>query len=368
MNLSLIYPTISLPIITISMVITQTQIEKVWEKQLKDWCHHLFIILCFTTFYILQTVCIANVTIFTFKAIAYMYVIPPIMVLRNKQHIWWFLLFITPLIPLLIDLDLKRYSFINIPATLLQISSIALICFILNHCQNLSYQVKYIIALYSGSLIHFVRLYIENELHLTFLIALTIGTTVTIIGESWRYYFESQHEEAIAKLHYESTRDELTGLLNFRAFTQEMKNLSKRPNITNTYIGAIDIDHFKVINDTYGHLNGNIVLHTFSKKLKHEIDKAFAPNCFVYRFGGDEFSIVIFNANPEQIIAALNNVEQYFRDNFIKLPDNKTKIKFSFSCGFTKHLSNEHFYDTLERADNLVYKVKNNGRGKILTD
>ncbi|MCT7881629.1 MAG: hypothetical protein N4P84_08915, partial [Lactobacillus crispatus] len=61
--------------------------------------------------------------------------------------------------------------------------------------------------------------------------------------------------------------------------------------------------------------------------------------------GGDEFSIVIFNANPEQIIAALNNVEQYFRDNFIKLPDNKTKIKFSFSCGFTKHLSNEHFYN-----------------------
>ena len=125
--------------------------------------------------------------------------------------------------------------------------------------------------------------------------------------------------------------------------------LSKRPNITNTYIGAIDIDHFKVINDTYGHLNGNIVLHTFSKKLKHEIDKAFAPNCFVYRFGGDEFSIVIFNANPEQIIAALNNVEQYFRDNFIKLPDNKTKIQFSFSCGFTKHLSNEHFYNALER-------------------
>ena len=201
MNLSLIYPTISLTIITISMVITQTQIEKVWEKQLKDWCHHLFIILCFTTFYILLTVCIANVTIFTFKAIAYMYVIPTIMVLRNKQHIWWFLLFITPLIPLLIDLDLKRYSFINIPATLLQISSIALICFILNHCQNLSYQVKYIIALYSGIIIHFVRLYIENELHLTFLIALTIGTTVTIIGESWRYYFESQHEEAIAKLH-----------------------------------------------------------------------------------------------------------------------------------------------------------------------
>lgn len=103
-------------------------------------------------------------------------------------------------------------------------------------------------------------------------------------------------------------------------------------------------------------------------KLKHEIDKAFAPNCFVYRFGGDEFSIVIFNANPEQIIAALNNVEQYFRDNFIKLPDNKTKIKFSFSCGFTKHLSNEHFYNTLERAADLVYKVKNNGRGKILTD
>ena len=94
MNLSLIYPTISLPIITISMVVTQTQIEKVWEKQLKDWRHHLFIILCFTTFYILQIVCIANVTIFTFKAIAYMYVIPTIMVLRNKQHIWWFLLFI----------------------------------------------------------------------------------------------------------------------------------------------------------------------------------------------------------------------------------------------------------------------------------
>lgn len=368
MILSFIYPTIFLPIITISMVVAQTQIEYLWEKQLKDWRHHLFIVFCFTAFYIVQTLCIANVTIFTFKAIAYMYVIPTIMVLRNRQHIWWFLLFITPLIPLLIDLDLKRYAFINVPASLLQVSVIALACFILNRCQNLSYQVKYVIALYCGNFIHYARLSIENQLHLNFVIALLIGTTVTIICEGWRYYFQNKHNESIAKLHYESKRDALTGLLNFRAFDQEMKKLSKRSTITNTYVGVIDIDHFKEVNDTYGHLNGNIVLHTFSQKLKHEIDQAFLPNCFVYRFGGDEFAIVIFNANPEQILAILNNVERYFRNNLIKIPHSKTRIKLSFSCGLTKHLSNEAFYHTLERADNLVYKVKNSGRGKILTD
>ena len=81
MNLSLISPTISLPIITISMVVTQTQIEKVWEKQLKDWRHHLFIILCFTTFYILQTVCIANVTIFT---------VEQLLICMSFQQLWYY--------------------------------------------------------------------------------------------------------------------------------------------------------------------------------------------------------------------------------------------------------------------------------------
>lgn len=72
-----------------------------------------------------------------------------------------------------------------------------------------------------------------------------------------------------------------------------MRKLSKEKETTPILMAILDIDHFKKVNDTYGHLNGNVVLSTFSERLRAEVHDAFDPNCAVYRFGGEEFTIVI---------------------------------------------------------------------------
>lgn len=368
MIFKLIYPAIFLPAITISMVVAQIQIENTLGSGLKDWQHHLLITWGFAIFYLIQVFCIANVTVFTLNIIAYIYVIPIIMVLRNRYHIWWLLMLLTPLVSASIYINLNRYPLVSLLTSLFQIVLVILMCWILIKCRHVSYRHKVTIAIYGDALIHFGRLYIENALTMPFVIAILLGSTITIIAEHQRYSFERKHNEELAKLHYESKRDELTGLLNFRAFDQEMKTLSHQTNITNTYIGAIDIDHFKEVNDTYGHLTGNAVLRTFSKKIRYDLYKKFAPYCSIYRFGGDEFTIVVSNADTKDLTELLNNVEKYFHENPIEIPNSKKTINFSFSCGFTKRLPNEDLYHTLKRADNLVYEVKNSGRGKILTD
>lgn len=368
MIFKLIYPAIFLPAITISMVVSQIQIENTLGSSLKEWRHHLLIVWGFATFYLIQIFCIANVTVFTLNIIAYIYVIPVIMVLRNRYHIWWLLMLLTPLVSASIYINLNRYPLASLAASLLQIVLVILMCWILIKCKHMSYRNKVTIAIYGDAFIHFLRLYIENALTTPFVIAVLLGSTITIIAEHQRYHFERKHNEELAKLHYESKRDELTGLLNFRAFDQEMKTLSHQTGINNTYVGAIDVDHFKKVNDTYGHLIGNVVLRTFSKKIRYDLYKNFVPYCSIYRFGGDEFTIVVSNANSEKLAEVLNNVEEHFRKNPIEIPNNKDTVNFSFSCGFTKRLPNEELYHTLERADTLVYKAKNSGRGKILTD
>lgn len=365
MLFNLIYPAIFLPAITISMIVSQIQIEDTLGSSLKDFRHHFLVVCSFATFYLIQVFCIANVTVLTLNIIAYIYVIPIIMVLRGHNRIWWLLLLLTPLVSATIYLNLNRYHLVNVLTSIFQIAAIILMCWILTNLHHMSYGTKVIIAIYGDAFFHFIRLYFLDTLTVPFVIAILIGSTITIIAERQRYHFEQKHNEELAKLHFESIRDELTGLYNFRAFAQEMK---KQYNLEETYIGAIDIDHFKEVNDTYGHLSGNVVLRTFSNKIKFELYQNFSPYCAIYRFGGDEFTIVVSNTNAEKLESVLNSVEQYFRENPINIPNSQNKIDFSFSCGFTKCLPNEDFYHTLERADDLVYKVKKNGRGRILTD
>ena len=138
------------------------------------------------------------------------------------------------------------------------------------------------------------------------------GTFFIIIAENSRMYYEQKQKEEIEKLHYESVRDDLTGLLNYRAFDEEMQGLSKDESNMPIFIAVLDIDHFKQVNDTYGHLNGNTVLSTFSKKLKLDIHHNFDPHCAVYRFGGEEFTILIKTKDNTKIIKILNSINKYY--------------------------------------------------------
>ena len=123
-----------------------------------------------------------------------------------------------------------------------------------------------------------------------------------------------------------------------------------------------DIDHFKKVNDTYGHECGDVVLSTFAKIL----DKSTREIDLVGRYGGEEFiAVVHFNLDRE-LLQFLKRVKTIVTENSFIYQDKKLKI--TFSAGVTIRDKYPTYDIALQKADALLYKAKESGRNKILLD
>ncbi|MCR4942613.1 MAG: GGDEF domain-containing protein [Campylobacter sp.] len=166
--------------------------------------------------------------------------------------------------------------------------------------------------------------------------------------------FTSEYEE----LERISKHDPLTGLLNRRSLEEIIRKrtiIYKQPN---TIVLLGDIDNFKNINDTYGHECGDKILKGVSKALRH----TFRRSDIISRWGGEEFLIVIPNANIEFIHnlsdRLLKNVNQ------IKLP-NGASVAITFGmCVYLNGIDDE-FESVVEKADKLLYKGKRKGKDRV---
>ena len=365
MLLQILNPSIFLPLVVASMIVAQIHLENYQNDDIK--IHHKKYLSNFyiVFIYLAQEICIIELTLQNINVIAFTFIIPITMILRNRNKLWWGLLAITPTIIVIMNICLKQYQFVTWGTTLLPLALTAIICFVLLHWNKPPYYIKYTIALSANFLIHVLVLTLEHHLEFDFVISLLLGNCFIILTETSRHHYEVKQQEEIAKLHYESIRDDLTGLVNYRAFDQDLKNLSHAEDSTPVLLAILDIDHFKNVNDTYGHLNGNVVLRAFSRELSSKVHHNFGPNCEVYRFGGEEFTIIVKDDSYAKVIKLLNNLNEYFASHPVKTPDGQ-QIYFSFSGGLTRHLEDETFNQTLARADTLVYQAKNLGRRRIL--
>ncbi|MEE9332242.1 MAG: GGDEF domain-containing protein [Methylophilaceae bacterium] len=164
----------------------------------------------------------------------------------------------------------------------------------------------------------------------------------------------------------ENERDSLTGLLNRKTFDQKISSIiaellsrKKEPNADaneSAYLAIFDIDHFKRVNDAYGHLAGDEVLLLFSR-LTH---KNFRDDDLLFRFGGEEFIGIFKCANDETISVILNRFRQV-----IAHYDFPKTGKVTVSCGFTKIEALDIPSKTIDRADMALYHAKNNGRNQV---
>lgn len=168
-----------------------------------------------------------------------------------------------------------------------------------------------------------------------------------------------------------SERDTLTGLLNRKTFDDSfMKATSDlQPSQDDTdderrtcggvcgyWIGVIDIDHFKRVNDRYGHLIGDEVLLLLSRLMA----RSFRLHDRLYRFGGEEFLVLMRCRNEEDAALALerfrSHTEQY---EFPQIG------RVTVSIGFTAVRSGDTPSGAFERADQAVYHAKQNGRNQV---
>lgn len=160
---------------------------------------------------------------------------------------------------------------------------------------------------------------------------------------------------------YLSLTDALTGLYNRRHFNAELERefmRSKRYG-GDLCIAIIDIDFFKKINDTYGHLCGDYVL----KEVAYLILENFRKTDMVFRYGGEEFVVLMTETSLENSLIPLERLRKTIENNNFIFKGEKIKVTISIGAETNHTESTEEF---LNNADKALYKAKQNGRNQTV--
>lgn len=162
------------------------------------------------------------------------------------------------------------------------------------------------------------------------------------------------------QLKKESEEDPLTGLANRRKFTKTALELLENNDKKNTTtLILIDLDHFKRVNDTWGHPTGDLVLVEVAKVLRD-----CAPEqALATRIGGEEFAVIYQAEQPEEIQALLTSMQDRIRELVIQTEDGQS-IKVTASFGVSSAI-NDTLDILLSDADKALYKAKSKGRDCI---
>ena len=158
--------------------------------------------------------------------------------------------------------------------------------------------------------------------------------------------------------------DSLTGVANRYALNEYIKLLENQPTqFSETCLMVIDIDHFKQVNDVYGHLMGDQVIQFVAEKLKENI----RTSDLLVRYGGDEFIVLIENVGMERALKIAEKIraeiyEAKSVDN-LRCPDLKVSISISISIGVA--IGATSWMALLEKADRALFQAKEQGKNKV---
>jgi diguanylate cyclase (GGDEF)-like protein len=169
---------------------------------------------------------------------------------------------------------------------------------------------------------------------------------------------------ARAALEEQASRDSLTGLLNHGAILEALDRAMKRALREGSTLGIVlaDLDHFKRVNDTFGHLAGDMILRAYAQR----ISEAVRPYDDVGRYGGEEILIVLPGFNREGAIERLAELHAAICTTPFVCPDPGEPIPVTCSFGFTWLVSETDTISTMvERADRAMYAAKHRGRNRI---
>ena len=170
----------------------------------------------------------------------------------------------------------------------------------------------------------------------------------------------NEQKEILEKL---ASHDELTGLLNRRSLNITLGHEFARCQRYHTELSLlmIDLDHFKDINDKYGHAFGDFVLKSFAGRLTNTIREAD----FAFRFGGEEFVVLLPQTDIKgAIIFAERFREQNSREEFVS-PTEKAQVTVSIGVSSFREYQPKVQNDLIALADKALYRAKENGRNRM---
>jgi diguanylate cyclase (GGDEF)-like protein len=167
-------------------------------------------------------------------------------------------------------------------------------------------------------------------------------------------------QNSLKELAYLASMDSMTGIYNRRMFF-EIANETMRNIDSDYYAVMVDLDHFKTVNDTYGHHVGDEVL----KATVNFINKELGKNEFMGRLGGEEFAVIMYENSAQKLMTRLEKIKTAIEDFSLRLSDG-AKVSITASFGVAKYDKRYVNIDKfLSSADDALYDAKKEGRNAI---
>lgn len=193
----------------------------------------------------------------------------------------------------------------------------------------------------------------------------------SLLKENESYYFVlflmdiSEYKDTEQALYYQATHDSLTGLYNRRhmegSALREYHAMLRHKRALS--VAMLDIDHFKKINDTYGHDIGDLVLIFLAKTLEAKLRRTD----LLYRSGGEEFIILLPDTEAAEAYMLANKLCKSIAQTPVQI-DEQTSVQITVSIGLYTSISEEAggYQEMIQRADRAMYTAKNSGRNQVV--
>ncbi len=234
-------------------------------------------------------------------------------------------------------------------------------------CQKCHFKFNYKVGDIRGGIsvsIPFKKIEDELDLNLKAIIGLSILSLVLLLGSSYLMLNQmaAKIEAANLAIKEASITDELTGLRNRRFLMTRFSEEFERARRNGGTLGLImiDLDHFKRINDTYGHPFGDLVL----KRVAQSIEEMLRDYDVAGRYGGEEFAVVATGTSSSDMLLLAERIRQ--RIEQMEIQNNKTTVRVTTSVGVAALADGDTLETLLKRADNALYQAKHEGRNRTV--
>lgn len=158
-------------------------------------------------------------------------------------------------------------------------------------------------------------------------------------------------------------KDNLTGIFNRHYLFEKSPNYFQVSDDLNQplFILLIDLDNFKIVNDTHGHIAGDNLLKYFVTS----IHKTLRSEDLFARYGGEEFIVLLPKINLDECLLVAQKLRLYIAEHPFHSDDINTSIPITISIGVSQYQEGDSLVKLIDRADSALYKAKEGGRNQI---
>ncbi|WP_102796963.1 GGDEF domain-containing protein [Bowmanella denitrificans] len=193
------------------------------------------------------------------------------------------------------------------------------------------------------------------------LFSIRLGAAVVAIAPVMLSIVTNHRNELMAQLRYVSMHDALTGAGNRAAFCQEAERILQQKQHPHAVL-MIDLDHFKQVNDKYGHAGGDRVLCEVARR----IQSCLRPDDQLGRIGGEEFAVVLYACHPDDAKDIAERIRFAIAAQPVTLSDNKLiTVTTSIGVSFVENGASKSLESLLAEADGALYQSKESGRNCV---